>query len=263
MEPLPDALYTAAQVRALDRALMDAGIPGIELMNRAGRAAFTVAMRRWPDADRITVLCGTGNNGGDGFVFARLAHEAGCMVRVVLVGEVERIRGDARLAWEAMTAAGLGAVPFDGELGEADLVVDALFGTGLDREVSGPHRCAIDAMNGHGAPVLALDLPSGLHADSGAVLGAATRAAATVTFVALKRGMFTADGPDHCGEISLDTLGAPQGFFDDHPPAARLLRHPVAPLPRRRRNSHKGDFGHVLVVGGDAGMPASPPTTRT
>ncbi len=96
MEPLPDALYTAAQVRAMDRALMEGGIPGIELMNRAGRAAFTVAMRRWPDADRITVLCGTGNNGGDGFVFARLAHEAGCAVRVVLVGEVGRIRGDAR-----------------------------------------------------------------------------------------------------------------------------------------------------------------------
>ncbi len=257
MEPLPDALYTAAQVRAMDRALMEGGIPGIELMNRAGRAAFTVAMRRWPDADRITVLCGTGNNGGDGFVFARLAHEAGCAVRVVLVGEVGRIRGDARLAWKAMGAAGVAAEPFDGDLGAADLLVDGLFGTGLDRAVAGTHRAAIDALNGHGAPVLALDLPSGLHADSGAVLGAAVRAAATVTFVALKRGLFTADGPDHCGEITLDDLGAPPGFFDGHPPVARLLRYPPAPLPRRRRNSHKGEFGHALVVGGDAGMPGA------
>lgn len=257
MEPLPDALYTAAQVRAMDRALMEGGTPGIELMNRAGRAAFAEAMRRWPDADHITVLCGTGNNGGDGFVFARLAHEAGCAVRVLLVGERDRIRGDARLAWEAMGAAGITAEPFAGDLGAADLLVDGLFGTGLDREVTGTHRAAIDALNGHGAPVLALDLPSGLHADSGTVLGTAVRATATVTFVALKRGMFTADGPDHCGEITLDDLGAPPGFFDDHPPAARLLRFPPTPLPRRRRNSHKGVFGHVLVVGGDAGMPGA------
>ncbi len=257
MESLPDALYTAAQVRAMDRALMDRGIPGIELMNRAGRAAFTEAMRRWPDADRITVLCGTGNNGGDGFVFARLAREAGCAVRVLLVGEAERIRDDARLAWEAMDAAGITAEPFAGDLGAADLLVDGLFGTGLDRDVAGPYRAAIDALNEHEAPLLALDLPSGLHADSGAVLGAAVKATVTVTFVALKRGLFTAEGPDHCGEVILDDLGAPAGFFADHPPATRLLRFPPASLPRRRRNSHKGEFGHVLVVGGDAGMPGA------
>jgi len=257
MEPLPDALYTAAQVRAMDRALMAGGIPGIELMNRAGRAAFREAMRRWPEADRITVICGTGNNGGDGFVFARLAREAGCTVRVLLVGEAQRIRGDARLAWEAMGAAGVVAEPFAGDLGEAQLVVDALFGTGLDREVAGAHRAAIEAVNAQGAPVLALDLPSGLQADSGVVLGAAVAATLTVTFVALKRGMFTADGPDHCGAVVLDDLGAPAGFFADHPPSARLIRFPAAPLPRRRRNSHKGDFGHVLVVGGDAGMPGA------
>ncbi len=254
MAQLPDRLYTAAQTRALDRTLIEGGIPGIELMTRAGRAALKVALTQWPDRERVVVVCGPGNNGGDGFVFARLAAELGLRPRVLLLGERQRIRGDARLALDAMEEAGVPLEPYRAEALEgAEYVVDGLFGTGLDRQVGGAWAEAIEAMNRQPAPILALDLPSGLHADTGAVLGVAVRAAHTATFIALKVGMFTHQGPDHCGRIHYQDLGASPAIFDSHPPVARLFRHPVMRLAPRRRESHKGTYGHVLVVGGEQG----------
>jgi NAD(P)H-hydrate epimerase len=258
---LPTALYRAAQVRELDRiAIEEAGIPGSTLMERAGTAAFSALRAHWPAKRCIAVVCGVGNNAGDGFVLARLAGQAGLQVGVYQVGDAERLKGDALAAAEAWRATGGSIQTFaEGCLAGdylADAVVDALFGTGLDREVEGPWRTAVEAMNGSRVPVLAIDIPSGLHADSGRVLGVAVRARVTVTFIGLKQGLFTGQGPDRCGEVLFDDLRVPPSIYEKTPAASlRLtweeLRACLAP---RQRTAHKGHFGHVLVVGGDHGM---------
>ena len=260
---LPRQLYRAEQVRELDRrAIEELGIPGITLMERAGQAAFDALRERWPRARRIAVLCGVGNNGGDGFVVARLARVAGLEVRLFQLGDGAKLKGDARKAAEAWHGYGGESRPFDAAALEGndvegvDVIVDALFGTGLERPLEGAWREAVEAMEAAAAPLLAIDTPSGLHADSGVVLGAAARAALTVTFIALKQGLFTAQGPDYCGEIRFHGLEVPPAAFEGIEPSARML--PTTPagevLGRRRRDAHKGDFGHVLVIGGDHGM---------
>ena len=178
MRELPQSLYRAQDLRELDRvAGADMGIPGYTLMTRAGTAAFHLLRRSWPRARNVVVVCGIGNNGGDGFVLARLAHEGGAQVEVLLLGEAALLRGDARRACEAMLKAGVQVSPFVAERWpNADVVVDAIFGTGLDREVTGLHREAITVINRQQAPVLSLDIPSGLHADTGNAMGVAVRA---------------------------------------------------------------------------------------
>ena len=215
---LPTALYRAAQVRELDRiAIQEAGIPSSTLMERAGTAAFSALRAHWTARRRIAVVCGVGNNAGDGFVLARLAGQAGLQVAVYQVGDAERLKGDALAAAEAWRAAGGSIQTFaEGCLAGdcwADVVVDALFGTGLDREVEGSWRTAVEAMNGSGAPVLAIDIPSGLHADSGRVLGVAVKARVTVTFIGLKQGLFSGQGPDRCGDVLFDDLGVPPSIL--------------------------------------------------
>lgn len=258
MYPLPQALYRAQDVRELDRiAIADEGIPGFTLMSRAGSAAFRTLQYSWPRARRLAVLCGTGNNGGDGLVVARLAHEAGLQTEVFLLGKAAQLRGDARQAYEALLAAGVRVAPFAADRRpSAEVVVDALFGTGLDREVEGLHREAIAMLNEQNAPVLSLDIPSGLHADTGTPLGIAVRAAKTVTFIALKQGLFTGQGPDYCGEIICDDLAVPAEVYRRVPkPAFRITQEWLDPLlPPRPLSAHKGHHGHVLVVGGDQGM---------
>ncbi len=255
---LPQALYTAAQVRELDRLAIERyGIPGETLMERAGRAAWALVERRWPQAGRILVLAGTGNNGGDGYVLARLALEAGRRVTLLQLGDPDRITGDARLHADRYLSAGGSRRSFEGVLPEnADLLVDALLGTGLERPVEGVWAEAVKALNRHRAPVLALDLPTGLHADTGAILGTAVRAEATITFIGLKQGMFTGEGPDCCGDIEFDALEVPARLYGHLVISARRIdwaqqRELLRP---RRATAHKGHFGHVLVVGGDHGM---------
>lgn len=258
MSPLPHALYRAAQVRELDRiAIQEFGIPGLTLMERAGRSAFEALKAHWPAAQRIAVLCGTGNNGGDGFVVARLAREAGLAVEVLQVGDPARISGDALAAAQALRAAGVEPRGFEpGPVHGAEVIVDALFGTGLEREVTGVWREAVEAINASSAAVLAVDIPSGLHADTGTVLGAAVRAHLTVTFIGPKQGMFTGAGPDHCGAIVFDDLQVPREIYARVAPAAHRIRQEdlYGWLAPRLRGAHKGDHGHVLVVGGDHGM---------
>ena len=258
MSDLPLALYRAEQVRELDRiAIEERGIPGAVLMERAGSAAFGILRERWPQARRITLLCGIGNNGGDGFVAARRAREAGLDVRVLQLGDAARLHGDALSAAHALQAAGVDIHSWKNQrLDDADVVVDALFGTGLEREVSGVWREAIEAVNASAAPVLALDIPSGLHADSGAALGAAVRADLTVTFIGLKQGLFTGAGPDHCGAVVFDDLQVPVDIYARVTPSAVRIGHAdlVAALRPRPRTAHKGRYGHVLVIGGEHGM---------
>jgi len=258
MSSLPHKLYRAADVRELDRiAIEEFAIPEIDLMTRAGEAAFAALQFRWPGARRIVVVCGAGNNGGDGFVVARLAHSQGLDVSVGLLASVELLKGDAQLAYESMVAAGVESQAITSELlADADVIVDGLLGTGLDREVEDSLRDAIVGMNASTAPVFAIDIPSGLNADSGAVMGEAINAAATISFIGLKQGMLTGDGPAHCGEVLFDDLDIPLATYDKVAAAAERIEYDdlAALLPRRARTAHKGDCGHVLVIGGAPGM---------
>ena len=254
---LPENLYRAAEVRELDRTAIEAlDIPGYVLMRRAGRAVFEWARERWPRAGRWLVVAGPGNNGGDGYVVARLAHQAGLDVRVVQAGDPQRLRGDAARARSDYLVLGGRETAWDGQrLPEVDLLVDALLGTGLERPLSGSFLALVRAINAHPAPVLAVDIPSGLHADTGAVLGDAVQAKGTLSFIGLKQGLFTGQAPDYTGPVRFDDLGVPPETYDAVAPGARLLRwrrcRGLAPRPR---TAHKGHFGHVLVVGGDLGL---------
>lgn len=252
-------LYTAAQVRALDRtAIEDHDIPGMTLMERAGRATFDAARDQFPGHGRWLVACGGGNNGGDGYVIARLAREAGIDCRVAALKTPEQLRGDAGTAAKLWLDAG-GTVELGPprDLDDFDLVFDALLGTGLDRPPEGEYADAISSLNTCAARVVAVDVPSGLNADSGrAIGGLAVRADLTVTFVGRKLGLYTADGPDHAGRVVYTALGIPEGIFQASDNTGILIYESVIKnaLGRRSRNSHKGDFGWVLGIGGDQGM---------
>ena len=254
---LPEALYRAAQVRELDRLAIAHGIPAEELMARAGAAAFALLRIRWPRARRIVVVCGPGNNGGDGYVLARRAQEAGLDVSVIAIGAGAG-QGAARGARAACEARGVRVVRADDtvDFSSADVIVDALLGIGLDRDVTGDMRATIEAMNAAGVPILALDVPSGLDADTGAVMGAAVRANATIAFIGLKIGLYTGAGRAQAGDIYFESLDVPPSIYADVPGAAqRLTSARLHGLCRpRRADAHKGSFGHVLVIGGQAGM---------
>jgi NAD(P)H-hydrate epimerase len=253
--PLPNELYRAEQVRAMDRYAIDTeGIPGSELMRRAGAAAFAALRERWPEARTLSAVCGAGNNGGDGYVVARLAHQAGWDVRIYPVAPLAGLKGDALTACREYREAGgsvLDFVPVDFE--GAEILVDGLLGTGLDREVAGLYAEVIRAANRYGGKLLALDIPSGLHADTGAVLGAAVKADLTVAFIGLKQGLFTGDGLEYSGRVAFADLDTPPTVKRCVQPSAWLLPPLEHGLPLRPRQAHKGQFGHALVVGGDHG----------
>ena len=251
---LPAELYTAAQVRELDRlAIERQGIPSLTLMERAGADALDALTGRYPGAGNLVVLCGGGNNAGDGYVLARLARQAGLEVRVIALVEPGRLKGDA--AASAQKYLQTGSVEAALALEGADIIVDALLGSGLNRPVEGSFAEAIELINAASAPVFALDIPSGLNGDTGVCLGSAVRADATITFIGLKRGMFTAEGPEFCGEILFSDLGTPAGMHAAIDAEARLIRHEevMLNLRARPRDAHKGRYGHVLVIGGDYG----------
>ncbi|HET7560817.1 MAG TPA: NAD(P)H-hydrate dehydratase [Rhodanobacteraceae bacterium] len=250
--PTPDPqaiLYTNAQVRALDSAAIDSGIPGIELMQRAAGAAFAELRKRWPQARSLCVLCGPGNNGGDGFLLAALARAAGLQARVIAISETAS--GDAALARDRYLREGGEVSRADSGLPPADVYVDGLFGSGLNRAPAGDAARLIGALNAQAQPVLALDVPSGFDSDAGAAFDPCVRATATVCFVGWKRGLFTARGQDQCGERTLAMLEIPVDVHASQTPDAMLLT-PHTLLPRSR-DSHKGRYGHVLAIGGDLG----------
>lgn len=248
-------LYTAAQVRELDRhAIEDLGIAGFDLMQRAAGAAWRALAARWPRSQRLAVLCGGGNNGGDGYLLACQARAT--RLPTVVLALAEPATPDARRARDAWRDAGGEILAADRGLPAADVYADAIFGTGLARVVEGLAAQTIRHLNATGKPVLALDVPSGIDADTGAVLGVAVHAQVTVSFIARKRGLSTGVAVDHCGILVLDRLGLPEEAFADAPFDARMLdpRRMAGWLPLRARSAHKGDFGHVLAIGGDAGM---------
>lgn len=257
----PTAIYSAAQVRALDAwEIGKRHVPGYTLMTRAAEGALKILRARWPQARRIAVVCGGGNNGGDGYVLARLARASGLEALVLAVTSPDKLTGDARRAQEECVAAGGHAHPFAADaLSGSDLIVDALLGTGIQGPLRPETLGVIRAINAARRPVLALDIPSGVDADTGAVHEAAVRAELTVSFVAFKSGLFLGDGPEYAGVTLLDDLGVVAPALPQFAPPLRRIDESelAASLPRRRRDIHKGTNGRVLVVGGGPGMPGA------
>jgi NAD(P)H-hydrate epimerase len=261
MRSLPTNIYSVAAVRETDRTTIeDHGVPGYTLMTRAGEAAVREARQGFPDTRRWQIVCGAGNNGGDGYVVGRIAAQEGIAVSVVSLVNPEKLSGDAAIAYEDFAAQGGVVLPWAGHLdSEADLLVDGILGSGLERDVGGEFAKAVVAINGHGAPVLALDIPTGIHGDTGQVLGCAVDADLTVTFVGLKSGLFLGAAPHHCGEVRFAGLDIPDAYRETIAPAFRRIDDAflAGVLVPRERTAHKGDFGHVLVVGGGEGMPGA------
>lgn len=253
MKTSSNNLYCTAQIREAERyAIDELGIPGRELMRRAGEAVFAQIAQRWPKERIITVFCGGGNNGGDGYVVATLALRAGYQVIVYALTEPNSLSGDALTAYQDWLVAGGSVSEFSsGQSIRQGVVVDALFGIGLSREVGEDFVSAITAINRAGCPVVAVDVPSGLHAYTGSVLGCAVKADVTVTFIGLKCGLYTGEAPEYCGEIVCNALDIDEAVLAALLPFAHLLDK-VA-FPRRARVAHKGYFGHVLLIGGNHG----------
>lgn len=247
-------LYLTRDIRAVEQEAFARPDPP-PLMERAGLAAAELARDLvGSTGSGVLVFAGPGNNGGDAFVLARHLKAWWYRVAVVFAGDPFKLSDDARKAMEAWRDAGGDTHDLVPQSQRWDLVVDGLFGIGLGRALEGKPAELVTFMNELGAPVLSIDMPSGLEADTGRVMGRAVRASHTATFIGLKPGMFTLDGPDHCGQVHLDTLGLD--------PATIVARpgHLVGPdilsglLDRRRLNSHKGTYGSVGIVGGAAGM---------
>ena len=257
-QQLSKKLYQAEQLQKLDRiAIEKYNISGLTLMERAGAAAFDLLRNAFPEARRITVLCGTGNNGGDGYVVARLAHQAGFNTRLLQLGNIKKLSKDAQTVADKLRNSGLTVEIFSPEkLKDAEILLDALLGTGLCRSVSGIWAEAIAAINSHHIPVLSIDIPSGLNANTGAIMGNAVKATTTITFVGYKQGLFTGQGREYTGHIHFSDLGLPNSAYNSITPTAELinLRTLQEKLPKRKKSAHKGNFGHVLIIGGDHGF---------
>ncbi|SHF78888.1 NAD(P)H-hydrate epimerase [Microbulbifer donghaiensis] len=253
----PQPLYSAATVRELDRlAIAALKIPSITLMKRAGRAAFAQLLQRWPEVKRIQVFCGGGNNGGDGYVIAALAAQKQIPVTVYACVDPAELKGDALEACEYARREGVHIVTSLTELDSADgntVVVDALLGTGFSGELREPVGHAVDRINKGSGPVLAVDIPSGVSADSGSA-SHAVQADITVTFIGRKLGLFCGRGVAHCGDVVFESLGAPEQIYTEvEPLVQRYDAASVKRLPPRAADSYKNQFGHVLIVGGDSG----------
>ncbi|MDZ7789438.1 MAG: NAD(P)H-hydrate dehydratase [Xanthomonadales bacterium] len=253
-------LYRAASVRELDRLAVDNhGIDGYDLMRRAGRRAYEILRGRWPEARAVSICCGGGNNGGDGYVMARLASEDGLAVQLIAMKSPDELTGTAARAANDWLAAG-GTIENPDERLRGDVIVDALLGTGLDRPVRDDYARLIDHINDTGRAVLAIDVPSGLDADTGMPLGRCTRADATVTFIGRKRGLYTGQAGRWCGAVLFDALDTPAAIHEAVDADATLLQAARlhAGLPARPADTHKGDLGRLLVVGGNHGMAGAP-----
>lgn len=255
------ALYSAETVRAIDQAAIaadvEANTPGLKLMQRAAQAALNVVRQQWPQAASMVVVCGAGNNAGDGYLLASLAKKQGMRVQLHAAAPQDKLSGDAAAAAQVWLQAGGKAEdlhpPYHYE--DYDVVVDALCGTGLNRRIEGRFLQIIESINlRSGKGVVALDIPSGLNANTGAAQPIAVIADITVSFVAMKTGLLTGDAADHCGEIYLDTLDVAAEHYAK-PNVRCMSETDIGQLARpRQRNSHKNTHGHVLLVGGDAGM---------
>ncbi|MBX7159026.1 MAG: NAD(P)H-hydrate epimerase, partial [Acidimicrobiia bacterium] len=250
-------VVTPAQMASADRAAIAAGTPGIELMERAGRACTRAAVRLAGGIGgrRFVVVAGPGNNGGDGWVVARRLYDAGAAVRCVLVGDAARISGDARVNLDRLRSRPVAVDAWDGELGAADVVVDAVFGTGMRGGLQGDAAGAAAAVNASEARVLAVDIPSGIDGATGAVGTTAFAADLTVAIEALKFGHVLEPGARRCGTVEVAHVGI---AIDQVAAELADAGAAAASLPRRTPDTHKWAAGAVLVLGGSTGMAGAP-----
>lgn len=257
---LENALFRSEQIRFCEQQAVNLyHLDSIDLMSQAGTEAFFFLLRTYPQVKHIAVFCGGGNNAGDGYVVARLAHEHGLSVMVYQCKALEDLPSAARQSARTALAAGVECQSADEPIdSEVELIIDALLGQGLKGPVQGAIGNAIQQINASGLPVISLDVPSGLNADTGLVENLCVKATHTITFIGLKTGLFTLDGPDYSGHIQCRYLKL-EPCLNKLPPFATLLNRQTLslPLPARKRNSHKGDYGHVLVIGGGEGMPGA------
>lgn len=257
-------LYTTEQIRQLEQAAVKQGITGDIMMQKAGTAVLQVITKHWPNASSIIVFCGAGNNGGDGYIVACEAAKKGLNVEVRHLEELSKLKNEALHAMQACKKQGVIIKSFDvSESLTADVFVDALLGIGLKGQVKQSYTKAIDYLNNSIADIIAVDIPSGINADTGAVLGNAVIANCTVTFIGIKQGLLTGYAPDYCGDLICNNLDIPQQLFTQVKHNAEIIAlddYENNFIPRML-TANKGDFGHVLVIGGDLGMSGAPHMT--
>jgi len=251
-------IYQTTQIRTLEKLAEERfGISSEVLMQRAGKAALECLLRHWPKARKIAVVCGSGNNGGDGYVVARLARERGLIVTVWQIGELREQKDAAMRAYEACKKANviIQVSQEDLNITDVDVIIDAISGLGLHGEVHPKTRIAIHAIAQANVPVLAIDLPSGVDADNGKVWGDAVRATVTITFVGAKLGLLTGKGVGYAGSVVCHDLQLPTELFSLVTPVAEKLQYTtlLSHLKPRMRDVYKSEAGHVLLIGGDFG----------
>jgi hydroxyethylthiazole kinase-like uncharacterized protein yjeF len=258
----PIGIYQTAQIRTMERlAIEQFAISGQTLMQRAGLAAFNYMQQRWPQARKIAVLAGAGNNGGDGYVVARLARERGLQAKVWQIGDHAKLKAEALEAYQACAALGVPIHVFDEkEMGHPDIIVDAICGIGLHGSINAEVSAVIEKIQQLHLPIFSLDIPTGIDADTGQVLGRAIRATATMTFIGFKLGLLTGQGRTYVGELICDDLQLPTELCSTILPIAKKIERTdfASYLAPRARNWHKGLSGHVLIVGGDQGFSGAP-----
>lgn len=251
------AVYTTAQIRLIEKEAIKSGIAGIEMMNRAGLAAFKHLQSHWPNIHKIACLIGSGNNGGDGLILAKAAIEAGLHCDLYSEGDLSALKNEAKLAFDATKS----TLPKPKSLNDFEperyeLIVDALLGIGFNGTVDERLHNTIETINAAETPVFALDLPSGLNADRGIASPVAIQATKTMTFIGLKPGLVTGDGLQFCGELVVEKLGLPSTLYHSITPPIHqaTLDDFISHIKPRKKNTHKNQEGHLLIIGGNAGM---------
>jgi len=256
MYKMPMLLFNVESVYRLDRAAVEVdGLSEISLMQRAGERVWYEISNRWPELTRITIFAGAGNNGGDAFVVAILAHQQGKKVQLIVHGDLARqSQPSAHFCkiWQQSGAEMIESIPQEIS---GEVIVDGLLGIGLSRDLDEDWQALIQQINSVDAVRVAIDIPSGLNANTGIAQPCAVEANLTVSFIAAKVGQYLADGPDYCGELLVDDLGVSSKTLQSVTPTLSVLDQCNVTLPaKRKRNSHKNKFGHVLIIGGDQGM---------
>lgn len=255
------AIYSTTQIRQIEQlAYSEEKLTEYQLMQRAGNAAYQALKKQWPHAKKIVVFCGMGNNGGDGYILAGLAAQDYKQVQVIQLGNHDQLKNPALQAKNDCEKTAASIMPFSDSMQlTADVIVDAIFGIGLNKNVEGIYFSAIKMINDSHIPVMAIDIPSGLHADKGISQGITVRSQLTIAMLGLKLGLFTGAGSAFSGEIICVDLNLPHSIYAKISPIAQCLNQQMIPqyLLPRERDAHKGYYGHVLIVGGDYGYPGA------
>ena len=250
-------LSTRQISREIDRRTIEEfGVPGVVLMENAGRAVASAILAEYPSARKMAVICGGGNNAGDGFVIARHLISSGNDVSIHIAQKKQRYKGDAKTNLDSLLEIGGDVRELEGKLPRikgTDIIIDAIFGTGLDRDVGGFYERLIKFINRQSVPCVSVDIPSGLDADTGQPMGAAVRADVTVTFAPPKLGMCVYPGVDYAGKLCVADITIPKLLEEDIPFELLTFQKCAGLIRKRTADSHKGTYGHILVLAGSPG----------